>query len=39
MFAINEDCALWSPDSILNSVSTELAAACCLNIKVSGGQD
>jgi hypothetical protein len=39
MVAINEDRALWSPDSIMNSASTEVAAACCLNIKVTGGQD
>jgi hypothetical protein len=39
MVAINEDRALWSVDSILNSVSTEVASVCCLNIKVTGGQD
>jgi hypothetical protein len=39
MLAINEDRSLWTVDSILNDVSTSVSAACCLNIKVTGGQD
>jgi hypothetical protein len=38
MVAINEDRALWTVDS-LNETSTAVSAACCLNIKVTGGQD